>query len=159
MGRRERDHPRACGAHGAPSPPIRRTLGSSPRMRGSRVRLTAIRMAGGIIPAHAGLTSRTISCMHFSWDHPRACGAHLPAGALISTRPGSSPRMRGSPAIEMRGVDGDGIIPAHAGLTAHFPMHPGRPGDHPRACGAHEIADLNAVPDEGSSPRMRGSRG
>ena len=35
-----------------------------------------------------------------------------------------------------------GIIPAHAGLTAHaWPCHAGA-GDHPRACGAHSILNL-----------------
>ena len=50
------DHPRACGAHiHMFSFPLSRR-GSSPRMRGSRLRHTTAVDDNGIIPAHAGLT-------------------------------------------------------------------------------------------------------
>ena len=50
-----------------------------------------------------------------------------------------------------------GIIPAHAGLTSVNRKLLPTKRDHPRACGAHEVAEGASVPDEGSSPRMRGS--
>ena len=71
-----RDHPRACGAH--PSVPEGSTSskGSSPRMRGSHQSAYSCLLSSGIIPAHAGLTFSLMVNAHFTWDHPRACGAH-----------------------------------------------------------------------------------
>ena len=51
----------------------------------------------------------------------------------------------------------EGIIPAHAGLTEHDNLLRDTRRDHPRACGAHIFWLKNRKPDEGSSPRMRGS--
>ncbi len=51
-----RDHPRGCGAHTLRASLLRRSAGSSPRMRGSHTRYRAGRWKHGIIPADAGLT-------------------------------------------------------------------------------------------------------
>ena len=70
---------------------------------------------------------------------------------------GSSPRMRGSRTGTNAVVSGDGIIPAHAGLTRSASCAIIQHGDHPRACGAHKThVDFSSV-KQGSSPRMRGS--
>ena len=70
---------------------------------------------------------------------------------------GSSPRMRGSHmALTMPSVS-VGIIPAHAGLTSLRTSLAKRPGDHPRACGAHTARSMARRAIWGSSPRMRGS--
>ena len=53
-----RDHPRACGAHSYSNAWSGIRPGSSPRMRGSRHLRRHGQADGGIIPAHAGLTSR-----------------------------------------------------------------------------------------------------
>ena len=50
------DHPRACGAHKMAVVAVGTQMGSSPRMRGSRIPETRTILEGGIIPAHAGLT-------------------------------------------------------------------------------------------------------
>ena len=51
-----------------------------------------------------------------------------------------------------------GIIPADAGLTFPAPSVQVPVRDHPRGCGAHLLnLDVLAL-NEGSSPRMRGSR-
>ena len=55
-GRCRRDHPRACGAHNALAVGDAFLRGSSPRMRGSLKNAIETVKAGGIIPAHAGLT-------------------------------------------------------------------------------------------------------
>ena len=52
-----RDHPRVCGEHTASTQVLRRSLGSSPRMRGTLLRVRAERQSTGIIPAYAGNTS------------------------------------------------------------------------------------------------------
>ena len=56
------DHPRACGAHADPQGDLLIVSGSSPRMRGSLPSKYRLSRPEGIIPAHAGLTSRCRSC-------------------------------------------------------------------------------------------------
>ena len=70
------DHPRACGAHNLEARSMRSCLGSSPRMRGSLLSEEGWFGDVGIIPAHAGLTTKNQEFPYHSWDHPRACGAH-----------------------------------------------------------------------------------
>ena len=52
------DHPRACGEHATVTTVPGSTLGSSPRMRGTRVLNIGRVLTTGIIPAHAGNTGR-----------------------------------------------------------------------------------------------------
>ena len=58
------NHPRVCEAHESTSAGVTRSLGSSPRMRGSRSQTAAQRQRPGIIPAHAGLTYHKKACSH-----------------------------------------------------------------------------------------------
>ena len=117
---RNRDHPRACGAHlyAAEVPP--REPGSSPRMRGSHVLAPVSTCQEGIIPAHAGLTCRAGAAALRFGDHPRACGAHRQVDEHAMVVQGSSPRMRGSLDLGDGDLDNLGIIPAHAGLTSEL---------------------------------------
>ena len=55
-GDKARDHPRGCGAHCGPERYSARRLGSSPRVRGSRLPILIYSRRPGIIPAGAGLT-------------------------------------------------------------------------------------------------------
>ena len=80
-----RDHPRACGAHVMKKELDAYTTGSSPRMRGSRHEKVDGIGKSGIIPAHAGLTHFLKLSRLQSWDHPRACGAHLSPRSFSST--------------------------------------------------------------------------
>ena len=73
----------------------------------------------------------------YSWDHPRACGEHDPEAVIQKWKQGSSPRMRGTPILNL-GV-------------------PFTKLDHPRACGEHEVAQQGLMNHKGSSPRMRGT--
>ena len=132
-----RDHPRACGAHCRTTKKLQPSLGSSPRMRGSRFGPCVCRGLLGIIPAHAGLTAWNKGRGYQCGDHPRACGAHYPIASSMSDNWGSSPRMRGSRAMSEPGKYQAGIIPAHAGLTDLDVDIMACHGDHPRACGAH----------------------
>ena len=52
----QKDHPRGCGEHIAPRPLYDVTLGSSPRMRGARLRIEHQWSEDRIIPADAGST-------------------------------------------------------------------------------------------------------
>ena len=72
----------------------------------------------GIIPACAGNT-RSRSCLcPFARDHPRVCGEHLAHFDDEMGIEGSSPRVRGTPALTEQLSNAFGIIPACAGNTA-----------------------------------------
>ena len=134
---RERDHPRACGAHNRIFTSSGHRMGSSPRMRGSLLGPSSARISLGIIPAHAGLTQASLHPVLYAGDHPRACGAHSLNCTTLTTCRGSSPRMRGSLLVHLALETNSGIIPAHAGLTLGYRRVLCRCEDHPRACGAH----------------------
>ena len=133
----------------------------------------------GIIPAHAGLTSAAAAHGLRVEDHPRGCGAHVKPSSGAASRAGSprgcgahsmddikahmhqgsSPRVRGSRIYSRHQADGDGIIPADAGLTHADPTKWAAYRDHPRGCGAHAVCQRFIAFALESSPRMRGSRG
>ena len=153
------EHPRACGANSRLKNLNPRRLGSSPRMRGK------LRHAGGlpaserIIPAHAGQTT-IFSFNSARWsDHPRACGANGVWGVFNIRGHGSSPRMRGKPAVIYPRLGARRIIPAHAGQTHGRRYMADRTPDHPRACGANSTKYNARHMPTGSSPRMRGKQG
>ena len=152
-----RDHPRACGAHTEVSDMKKQYEGSSPRMRGSLRLVSSYRSPSGIIPAHAGLTTVASFFSGPAKDHPRACGAHFTRAILVDSMVGSSPRMRGSRKLMEIPLIDHGIIPAHAGLTVTSLRRTPGTGDHPRACGAHDLMSDESIVFMGSSPRMRGS--
>ena len=127
-------------------------------MRGSRKNGKEEEAQKGIIPAHAGLTALLSLISFMTRDHPRACGAHTYPIEGINFWQGSSPRMRGSLLLCLHQLDMLGIIPAHAGLTLRCARLSQILWDHPRACGAHKVNISKGRSDEGSSPRMRGSR-
>ena len=138
-----RDHPRGCGAHCLTVICQRRGSGSSPRVRGSQVKVSSKCFNPGIIPAGAGLTASRRGRAAGRWDHPRGCGAHSRRATTIRWRSGSSPRVRGSPVLPPNVKGTRGIIPAGAGLTIPImPIGLARL-DHPRGCGAHNNASSN----------------
>ena len=128
-------------------------------MRGSQGSPEPRRHQGGIIPAHAGLTTYLGMFGLDSGDHPRACGAHVVIQEEQIQGKGSSPRMRGSHVRLLAFVDSIRIIPAHAGLTRASVLTERLMRDHPRACGAHFYLLMTNTGRKGSSPRMRGSLG
>ena len=112
-----RDHPRGCGAHATGDKSAEKMPGSSPRVRGSHLRLVVRVCLGGIIPAGAGLTRPETRARRRCRDHPRGCGAHQIDCLQPSASSGSSPRVRGSHTIVRICIWIAGIIPAGAGLT------------------------------------------
>ena len=92
----ERDHPRGCGEHLSVSYHAIDRGGSSPRMRGARIRLSSLPELSGIIPADAGSTFLDWRWYEGGWDHPRGCGEHVQSEWNSSVILGSSPRMRGA---------------------------------------------------------------
>ena len=64
--------------------------------------------------------------------------------------------MRGKLPLLQHVLNGERIIPAHAGQTPAMPHRAGSSPDHPRACGANFAALGGPWGIAGSSPRMRG---
>ena len=79
----------------------------------------------------------------------------LPVLVALSVA-GSSPRVRGKPGGLGHDHGHARIIPARAGQTIPFRDGFSIAPDHPRACGANEVAHTEHSRDFGSSPRVRG---
>ena len=152
------DHPRACGEHASLEDGMVKTVGSSPRLRGTRGCARHRVWRGGIIPALAGNTPRQRDRTGTRWDHPRACGEHLETMGPPTLDEGSSPRLRGTLAPHTCRIRRSGIIPALAGNTVHFDSSFSALRDHPRACGEHDTLKTYDSDQPGSSPRLRGTR-
>ena len=131
------DHPRVCGEHQSDDGERAGIRGSSPRMRGTPVRL------------------RRRQSVHV--DHPRVCGEHDMMVINSLEDLGSSPRMRGTQMVKGCAKCIGGIIPAYAGNTCR-PIRKRSPiRDHPRVCGEHITTIIRRRSNRGSSPRMRGT--
>ena len=149
-------HPRACGENASDATDKFQNTGSSPRMRGKRSCSSRTENVCGLIPAHAGKTSRRENHRITPAAHPRACGENPALGNTITEDAGSSPRMRGKPTRGMMPSMVTGLIPAHAGKTRARTDLPLAPWAHPRACGENRNWSRIISRKSGSSPRMRG---
>ena len=134
-----------------------KTVGSSPRLRGTRGCARHRVWRGGIIPALAGNTPRQRDRTGTRWDHPRACGEHWAELDALGLTWGSSPRLRGTRVVAFARGHLDGIIPALAGNTNPPHSNACAERDHPRACGEHLSGVWFTPLMMGSSPRLRGT--
>ena len=152
------DHPRMCGEHiSAKSFPVM-SGGSSPHVRGARVRRNVGDVQRGIIPACAGSTIiRILNIMTFR-DHPRMCGEHLATLDALVLSVGSSPHVRGAHRFLKVFSESCGIIPACAGSTKWDSYGINGWRDHPRMCGEHVDETTPDYSDVGSSPHVRGAQ-
>ena len=111
------DHPRSCGANDDRAGGRSTIIGSSPLVRGQQTDSIRDSYDKRIIPARAGPTDRSQRHHRPAPDHPRSCGANhrlpLPLGELD----GSSPLVRGQPALVIVMMHPPWIIPARAGPT------------------------------------------
>ena len=150
------DHPRTRGVYRGSDATTAAHAGSSPHTRGLRGPRRGLALCPGIIPAHAGFTSRSRSCSSLSQDHPRTRGVYVIAALQTGQSAGSSPHTRGLPSGQYAGSHGRRIIPAHAGFTlcrGHVSMmHP----DHPRTRGVYSLPGACLYDASGSSPHTRG---
>ena len=111
------DHPRICGEHIAKNLTTGEVKGSSPHMRGTRIRPPEYARTLGIIPAYAGNTPPCPGRAAIHWDHPRICGEHVQTADCEGVQAGSSPHMRGTLSQCGGAQHVHGIIPAYAGNT------------------------------------------
>ena len=132
------------------------TGGSSPLTRGKLRNRLERELWRGIIPAHAGKTTRPSMQPRVSWDHPRSRGENPAWPPMWATCPGSSPLTRGKREAGTEALALVGIIPAHAGKTNPCRVHPTAVGDHPRSRGENDMPSLCPSRTWGSSPLTRG---
>ena len=157
-GQRTGDHPRVCGEHIKTPQSTKPEKGSSPRMRGTHDVPFSCTVGTGIIPAYAGNTNGIRAGLIPLGDHPRVCGEHFNAVRNATSPQGSSPRMRGTLGSVTDTIFDRGIIPAYAGNTSRTYFTGYLPWDHPRVCGEHSTKPEKSPAQQGSSPRMRGTR-
>ena len=138
--RRSAAHPRACGENTGPGQKTRTRPGSSPRMRGKPLIWASIVGKSGLIPAHAGKTSKLLSPLSSTGAHPRACGENVAFRSRFLQGGGSSPRMRGKRFRRVLAPGRVRLIPAHAGKTGVSSKLRRERSAHPRACGENSGA-------------------
>ena len=111
-------HPRSRGEnHGVQSRIVNQT-GSSPLTRGKRANSHDDQTDRGLIPAHAGKTSRIRCKSSKPTAHPRSRGENVPSARRSVLLTGSSPLTRGKHLFIGAALAKGGLIPAHAGKTA-----------------------------------------
>ena len=137
--RRGAVHPRVCGERGLRGGGSVRSVGSSPRMRGTLSKTTAQVKAARFIPAYAGNAGCAGAAARPRTVHPRVCGER--AGPALAGR------------ADLR------FIPAYAGNASPRKTGLGCTSVHPRVCGEREGTAGTVDSLNGSSPRMRGTRG
>ena len=86
------------------------------------------------------------------------CGEHFCNPLIADVRMGSSPRVRGTREMLSELLTVYGIIPACAGNTEVQNCEGQDARDHPRVCGEHVYLWVDGECEEGSSPRVRGTR-
>ena len=112
-----RAHPRSRGENGTTLGKTDARLGSSPLTRGKHGVEGGVSGREGLIPAHAGKTSRPRSALSPAWAHPRSRGENRYTRARWLWRLGSSPLTRGKHVGGRDARCAAGLIPAHAGKT------------------------------------------
>ena len=110
-------HPHSRGENVFKSSADQMKAGSSPLTRGKRGTRRSARWGRGLIPTHAGKTSRPRCRWCWRGAHPHSRGENVMAFMFMRFVLGSSPLTRGKLAAAWLDDDGDGLIPTHAGKT------------------------------------------
>ena len=117
-----------------------------------------IRRDEGLIPAHAGKTTRCPAARPAGRAHPRSRGENQRGQTRDARPPGSSPLTRGKPPVRQRRQGHPGLIPAHAGKTDRTSRATASARAHPRSRGENATNRLSQISAGGSSPLTRGKR-
>ena len=153
-----RAHPRSRGENGDGGNRTPRTAGSSPLTRGKPCLRSVGVSTGGLIPAHAGKTGYSPRNVSAFWAHPRSRGENARTRRLSRWRSGSSPLTRGKHSLYECQYAQGGLIPAHAGKTAHRRPCRCSAWAHPRSRGENHSQTPALSQRRGSSPLTRGKR-
>ena len=152
-------HPHACGELIPWSGLHRSRHGSSPRMWGTLRPITPYPGTERFIPTHVGNSPFPRVMLAYTTVHPHACGELFLSTVILSSSPGSSPRMWGTLLQYHRLKDQPRFIPTHVG-NSDCKLRSGRlPPVHPHACGELGFFMVIIYFSGGSSPRMWGTLG
>ena len=132
--------------------------GSSPLTRGKHRRSARDRRGMGLIPAHAGKTTRAACRPRGTRAHPRSRGENISASCSAVSMLGSSPLTRGKLLPSFYPPVKRGLIPAHAGKTLLFSLSLLLFRAHPRSRGENGVTRVGDPLPWGSSPLTRGKR-
>ena len=110
----------------------------------------------GLIPAHAGKTSRGLRSSSPRAAHPRSRGENAGGRDVLPGVNGSSPLTRGKPALPVPLRNVSRLIPAHAGKTLISRAVASQDGAHPRSRGENVFGCGKLTITPGSSPLTRG---
>ena len=149
-------HPRSRGENAAMMRSVLAIQGSSPLTRGKRTRTSATTRPSGLIPAHAGKTTKGPRSSASSWAHPRSRGENACGLASRIELRGSSPLTRGKHVRRRHERPHHGLIPAHAGKTCCMARLMFSAPAHPRSRGENYVLLHADKPLAGSSPLTRG---
>ena len=153
---RIRAHPRSRGENRIAADFMSEMGGSSPLTRGKRGRPVSPVLMTGLIPAHAGKTTRCTLSGAACAAHPRSRGENGETSLPSRAAAGSSPLTRGKHISLHLEILQLGLIPAHAGKTAGCePARAASPA-HPRSRGENDEGDPSEAGASGSSPLTRG---
>ena len=150
-------HPRVCGELFAVAAVSLGKDGSSPRVRGTRVRPRRPVGSERFIPACAGNSRSPPDAPSEVPVHPRVCGELRISDSPMARAIGSSPRVRGTRAVRLLALGGRRFIPACAGNSWTWQGCSAASAVHPRVCGELPSVSLSARRASGSSPRVRGT--
>ncbi len=131
-------HPRGCGERLQLHPLPHDPAGSSPRVRGTLRHAGRDEADQRVIPAGAGNAGHRMS--------------------FDAETGGSSPRVRGTRPGGSGCRTTARVIPAGAGNATPSGIRSSQPPGHPRGCGERRYVEPTFVSDDGSSPRVRGTR-
>ena len=154
--RRHPAHPRVCGENSSSMVSVASGAGSSPRVRGKRLRRLARHSRGRLIPACAGKTSSELRRSRPTAAHPRVCGENLVLGGEGMGLGGLIPACAGKTWSWGPAAAQARLIPACAGKTGTSPSSSSATWAHPRVCGENGPPGVRTSRVPGSSPRVRG---
>ena len=155
---KRRVYPRVCGGAAASCSRSSRSMGLSPRVRGSPGRGHSQGLRNGSIPACAGEPGVGIDLGGEIGVYPRVCGGATWCALSRCRSTGLSPRVRGSRNPVSSAVSQCGSIPACAGEPAPCTLPQAAARVYPRVCGGAFRANARESSGKGLSPRVRGSQ-
>ena len=149
-------HPRSRGENRMLADAQVFAVGSSPLTRGKRTVDERGADLLRLIPAHAGKTLAVPLVETIQRAHPRSRGENGRHSTPIVRILGSSPLTRGKRWPQIAHEVPHGLIPAHAGKTAHARRRGGPHTAHPRSRGENDVVRTVLRRLFGSSPLTRG---
>ena len=130
-------HPHACGEHFGLSLFPNAMHGSSPRLWGTLTASVRMPKLPRFIPTPVGNTDHEDGRGAADTVHPHACGEHFVHVTSRPLKPGSSPRLWGTPATIRHQFFRPRFIPTPVGNTSSASKSINSIAVHPHACGEH----------------------